>query len=129
MHRSDFALTQWRLAGPRRREAPLVLLLGVTALLALAAALLGSPVAGGGVLNALRAAGLTGTPPAGASGFQKLIDTLTQNAVWIIVTGIGLVLTIVGGMMSFGSPRAPDVMFRVIAGISVIMIGIPGLLA
>jgi hypothetical protein len=82
-----------------------------------------------GALCGLKAAGLTGTPPAGATAFQTLIGTLTQNALWIIVTGFGLVATLVAGMMAFGSRSAPDVMFRVIAAIAIILIVIPGVLA
>jgi hypothetical protein len=80
-------------------------------------------------LAGLKAAGLTGTPPPGASPFQALVGTLTQNALWLIVTGVGLVLTLVAGMMAFGSQRAPDVLFRVIAAIALILIAIPAVLA
>ncbi len=82
-----------------------------------------------GVLGGLKAAGLVGTPPPGATVFQTLIGTLTQNALWLIVTGVGLVLTLVAGMMAFGSQRAPDVLFRVIAAIALILIAIPAVLA
>ena len=82
-----------------------------------------------GVLGGLKAAGLVGTPPPGATVFETLIGTLTQNALWLIVTGVGLVLTLVAGMMAFGSQRAPDVLFRVIAAIALILIAIPAVLA
>ena len=82
-----------------------------------------------GLLGGLKAAGLVGTPPPGASVIQALIGTLTQNALWIIVTGVGLVLTLIAGLMSLGSQRAPDHLFRVIGGIAVILIGIPAVLA
>ncbi len=81
------------------------------------------------LLHGLKAAGLVGTPPPGASVFQALIGTLTQNALWLIVTGVGLVLTLVAGMMAFGSQRAPDVLFRVIAAIALVLIAIPAVLA
>jgi len=107
----------------QRSTRPAVVLLTAAVLVAALCALSVSALCG------LKAAGLTGTPPAGATAFQTLIGTLTQNALWIIVTGFGLVATLVAGMMAFGSRSAPDVMFRVIAAIAIILIVIPGVLA
>ncbi len=83
----------------------------------------------GGRLAGLKAAGLTGTPPPGSDVFAALIGTLTSNALWLIVTGVGLVLTIVAGMLAFGSQRAPDILFRVIAAIALVLVVIPAVLA
>ncbi len=86
--------------------------------------------AGAGVeMAALRAAGLNGTAPAGASAFKALISTLTSNWEWLIGTGIGLVLVLIAGLMIAGSQRAPDHLFRVIGGIMLILIVIPAILA
>ena len=81
------------------------------------------------MLDALAGAGLTGTAPAGASAFQRLISTLTDNWKWLIATGLGLVLTIIAGMMMVGSRTAPDWLFKVIGGIVLILVVIPGVLA
>ncbi len=87
-------------------------------------------LAGAGAdMAALRAAGLNGTAPAGASAFKALISTLTSNWEWLIGTGIGLVLVLIAGLMIAGSQRAPDHLFRVIGGIMLILIVIPAILA
>jgi uncharacterized membrane protein len=80
-------------------------------------------------LSALRAAGLNGTAPSGATAFQKLISTLTSNWEWLIGTGVGLVLVLIAGLMIAGSQRAPDHLFRVIGGIMLILVVIPAVLA
>ncbi len=82
-----------------------------------------------GQLAALRAAGLNGTAPAGASAFKQLISTLTSNWEWLIATGIGLALMIVAGLMIFGSQRAPEHVFRIAGGIMLILVVIPAALA
>ena len=82
-----------------------------------------------GQMAALRAAGLNGTAPAGASAFKTLISTLTSNWEWLIGTGVGLVLVLIAGLMIAGSQRAPDHLFRVIGGIMLILIVIPAVLA
>ncbi len=83
----------------------------------------------GAQMAALRAAGLNGTSPAGASAFKTLISTLTSNWEWLIGTGVGLVLVLIAGLMIAGSQRAPDHLFRVIGGIMLILIVIPAILA
>jgi hypothetical protein len=60
---------------------------------------------------------------------QGLISTLQSNWEWLIATGVGLVLVVVAGLMMFGSPRAPDHLFRVIAGVLMILVVIPAILA
>jgi hypothetical protein len=80
-------------------------------------------------MAALRAAGLNGTAPKGASAFKTLISTLTSNWEWLIGTGVGLILVLIAGLMIAGSVRAPDHLFRVIGGIMLILIVIPAVLA
>ena len=80
-------------------------------------------------LHGLKAAGLTGTPPPNAGLITKLIGDLTSNWLWLVGTGVGLVLVLLAGMLAFGSRSAPDVLFRVIAGIGLILVVIPGALA
>jgi len=81
------------------------------------------------LLAGLKAAGLTGTPPPNSALITKLIGDLTSNWLWLVGTGVGLVLVLLGGMLAFGSRSAPDVLFRVIAGIGIILVVIPSALA
>jgi hypothetical protein len=103
----------------RARVAWLVL----AAVLALIVCMRGVGLAG------LKAAGLTGTPPPNAKLIEALIATMTSNWLWLVATGVGLVLVLVSGMLAFGSQRAPDVLFRVVAGIGLILVVIPTALA
>jgi hypothetical protein len=80
-------------------------------------------------LAALKAAGLTGTAPTGGAAFAQLISTLTDNWKWLIITGIGLVLVILAGLLMVGSRTAPDWLFKVIGGIILILVVIPAVLA
>jgi hypothetical protein len=101
------------------RAAPTLAAAGLTA--AAAAAML--------PLEGLKAAGLTGTPPPNSALIVTLIATLTSNWLWLVGTGVGLVLVLLAGMLAFGSRSAPDVLFRVIAGIGIILVVIPTALA
>jgi len=83
----------------------------------------------GAQLAALRAAGLNGVAPPHGSEFKALIATLTNNWIWLIATGIGLVLVLVIGLLIFGSQRAPDHLFRVIGGVMGLLIVVPAILA
>jgi hypothetical protein len=80
-------------------------------------------------LAALKAAGLTGTMPTGGKAIEGLISTLQSNWEWLIATGVALVLVLLAGLMIFGSIRATDHLFRVIAGIMLILVVIPAVLA
>jgi hypothetical protein len=80
-------------------------------------------------LHGLKSAGLTGTPPPNAPLIKQLLDTLASNWLWLVGTGVGLVLVLLAGMLAFGSRSAPDVLFRVIAGIGLILVVIPTALA
>ena len=101
--------------------------LAILALLALTSSVLLERAAG--LLAGLKAAGLTGTPPPNAPLITALIGTLQSNWLWLVGTGVGLVLVLLAGMLAFGSRSAPDVLFRVIAGIGLILIVIPTALA
>lgn len=79
-------------------------------------------------LAALRGAGLNGRPPANAAVIKKLIDDLTDNWIWLIATGAGLVLIILAGLFMVGSRTAPDWLFKVIGGILMILVVIPAAL-
>jgi len=82
-----------------------------------------------GLLDGLKAAGLTGKAPPNAALITKLIETLSSNWLWLVATGVSLVLVLLAGMLAFGSRSAPDVLFRVIAGIGLILVVIPTALA
>jgi type IV secretory pathway VirB2 component (pilin) len=80
-------------------------------------------------LAALKAAGLSGTAPPHAAAVTRMISTLTDNWIWLIATGIGLILVILAGLMISGSRTAPDWLFRVIGGVLLILVVIPAVLA
>jgi len=106
-------------AAQLRRTALAATLVALTPLVSLTAA----------NLHGLKAAGLTGTPPPNAALIKTLLDTLASNWLWLVGTGVGLVLVLLAGMLAFGSRSAPDVLFRVIAGIGLILVVIPTALA
>lgn len=81
------------------------------------------------VLEALRASGLNGTAPRGAAAFKGLISTLTDNAVWLIATGIGLFLVAAFGALMFSVRSAPDWLFKAAAGLIGLLVGVPAILA
>lgn len=80
-------------------------------------------------LQALRGAGLNGKAPPNSAIIKKLIDDLTDNWVWLIGTGMGLVLIILAGLLMVGSRTAPDWLFKVIGGVLLILVVIPTALA
>jgi hypothetical protein len=86
-------------------------------------------VAGSAHLWALKAAGLSGVAPKGGSAFAGLIKALEQNWIWLVSTGLGLVLVLIAGLMVSGSRNAPDWLFRVIGVIMLILVVIPAVLA
>ena len=91
--------------------------------------LIGLAVVLAGPLAALKAAGLKGVAPSHAHGFTVLISTLTNNWIWLIVTGLGMILVIIAGLLIVGSRQAPDWLFKVIGGILVVLVAIPAVLA
>jgi hypothetical protein len=81
-------------------------------------------------LDALKAAGLVGTAPTqGAGVFSQLIATLESNEKWLMFTGFGLAGTTVALLFFLGSMRAPDILFKLLVGVAIILIGLPALLA
>ena len=80
-------------------------------------------------LSALKAAGLRGVAPQGGNAFAALVRTLEQNWIWLVATGLGLVLVLIAGLMVSGSRQAPDWLFRVIGGIMLILVVVPAVLA
>jgi hypothetical protein len=82
-----------------------------------------------GQLAALRAAGLNGTAPPNDAAIKALVSTLTDNWIWLISLGLGLIVVVLAGLLIAGSRTAPDWLFKVIAGILIILVGAPALLA
>ena len=81
------------------------------------------------LLDALRASGLTGRAPRGAGAFRSLVSTLTDNATWLIATGIGLLLVAAFGALIFSVRSAPEWLFKAAAGIIGLLVGVPAILA
>jgi hypothetical protein len=79
-------------------------------------------------LWALKAAGLVGVEPSGGDALSSLVSTLQSNWEWLIMTGVGLAMTIVVGLVIFGSQRAPEHVFRIAGGIVGILVIIPAVL-
>jgi hypothetical protein len=85
--------------------------------------------AGGAQLAALRAAGMNGTAPPNAAAIKGLISTLTDNWIWLVSLGLGLIIVVLAGLLVAGSRTAPDWLFKVIGGVLIILVGAPALLA
>jgi hypothetical protein len=81
------------------------------------------------VLDALRAAGLSGVQPRGGGAFRSLVTQLTDNAEWLILTAIGLFLTAAAGALIFGVRSAPDWLFKAGLGLLLLLVGVPAVLA
>jgi multidrug transporter EmrE-like cation transporter len=83
---------------------------------------------GSNQLWALKAAGLIGVEPSGGDALASLVSTLQSNWEWLIMTGVGLAMMIVVGLVIFGSQRAPEHVFRIAGGIVGILVIIPAVL-
>ena len=55
--------------------------------------------------------------------------TLKDNVVWVIVTVLGLLLTLCAGLLAFGSRQAPDWLFKAAGCVLLLIVGIPAILA
>jgi hypothetical protein len=76
--------------------------------------------------HALRAAGVNGQPPSGAGAIKEFVDTITDNALWIIGTTAGLSILMIGALFFFGHTRAQDYAARIAVG-AVIVVAAPGI--
>jgi hypothetical protein len=79
-------------------------------------------------LWALKAAGLNIVKPEGGDAISQIVGQLQANWEWLIMTGIGLALAIVFGLVIFGSQRAPEHVFRIVGGIIGLIVVIPAIL-
>lgn len=78
--------------------------------------------------ESLRAAGLSGEAPPNADAFKTFVSQMTDNAVWIIATVVGLALVAIGGMFLFGHSRAQDYAAKIALGVGIIILA-PGIAA
>lgn len=81
-----------------------------------------------GITYGLRGAGLNGEPPPNSGAFKGFVDTMTDNAVWIIGTCVILAIVVVGALFFFGHTRAQDYAMKIAAGIALIILA-PGIAA
>jgi hypothetical protein len=79
-------------------------------------------------LRALQAAGLNVSKPVGGTVLANLIHTLQANWNWLLITGVGLVIAIIAGLVMFGSQRAPEHVFRVAGGFALLIVVGPAVL-
>ena len=78
--------------------------------------------------DSLRAAGLNGQAPPNGDAFKQFVDTMTDNAIWIIGTVIVLALVVIGSAFALGHSRAQDYAAKVGFGTAVIILA-PGIAA
>jgi hypothetical protein len=71
--------------------------------------------------QALRAAGVTGTPPPNAGAIKKFVATLQDNALWMIGTTAVLAITLIGALFFFGHTRAQDLAAKVAIGALIVI--------
>jgi hypothetical protein len=79
-------------------------------------------------MKALQAAGLNVAKPVGGTVLANLIDTLQANWNWLLITGVGLVIAVIAGLVMFGSQRAPEHVFRVAGGFALLIVVGPAVL-
>ena len=72
---------------------------------------------------------MNGTAPPHGAAIKALVSTLTDNWIWLVSLGLGLIIVVLAGLLVAGSRTAPDWLFKVIAGILIILVGAPALLA
>jgi hypothetical protein len=79
-------------------------------------------------MEALRAAGVTGTAPQNAGAITKFVSAITDNALWLIGTIATLAILWIGGLFFFGHSRAGDYAAKIAIG-ALIIISAPGIAA
>jgi hypothetical protein len=79
-------------------------------------------------LEALKAAGLNVAKPVGGTVLATLINTLQANWNWLLITGVGLIIAVIAGLVMFGSQRAPEHVFRIAGGLALLIVVGPAVL-
>lgn len=82
-------------------------------------------VAGAGT-HALQAAGLTQNNNSAIAGVDTFVVNLTNNVKWLVATGIGLAVAIVGLLFMTGHSRAHDIAIKAGLGAAII-VGLGGI--
>ena len=78
--------------------------------------------------DALRAAGVNGSPPANAGAIRNFVSAITDNALWLIGTVATLGILVIGALFFFGHTRAADYAAKIAVG-AVIIVSAPGIAA
>src|SRR3954454_20369393 len=78
--------------------------------------------------EALRAAGVNGTAPPNAAAITQFVSAITDNALWVIGTIVGLAIVVVGCLFMVGHSRAQDYAAKIGLG-ALILVSAPGLAA
>jgi hypothetical protein len=107
-----------RIITPRAADA--LLIAAVTVGAACLAVLFAGPGA-----HALQAAGLTSKSGA-IGGVDTFVANLTDNVKWLVATGIGLAIAIVGLLFMTGHSRAHDIAIKAGLGAAII-VGLGGI--
>ena len=106
--------------GLRRPHLTLVLYVAVVAVLVAAHFV---------ALDALKAAGIQGVAPNGASAITSMITTIKNNWTWLVVASLALALPLIGGMLVFGAESALRWLGKMAAGLAIIVVVTPAVLA
>jgi hypothetical protein len=80
-------------------------------------------------LDALKAAGVQGVAPNGADAIKSLIETMKENWMWLVVASLALAMPLVGGMLVFGAESALRWLGKMAAGLAIIVVVTPAVLA
>jgi hypothetical protein len=83
-------------------------------------------VVAGGHPHALQAAGLTASNSGAIGGIDTFVANLTDNIKWLVATGIGLTVSIVGLLFMTGHSRAHDIAIKAAVGAAII-VGLGGI--
>lgn len=86
-------------------------------------------LAAGSHIDALAASGVTGTMPKGADSIKKILDSLNDNMLWLIITCASTAITIGGVLMALGHSRAQDHLIRIGGGIGIALFLAPAVVA
>jgi hypothetical protein len=76
--------------------------------------------------HALQAAGLTQNKGSAIAGVDTFVANLTDNVKWLVATGIGLAIAIVGLLFMSGHSRAHDIAIKAGLGAAII-VGLGGI--
>lgn len=79
-------------------------------------------------MEALRAAGINGSPPPNAAAIRRFVGVMTDNALWLMGTVAVLGILLIGGLFFFGHSKAGDYAGKVALG-TLILVSAAGIAA